>query len=192
MMVLTAAAFDAIARRWSARFATSAVAIATVFLAIHGLSTARSRFAFDVGRAERRYVDVARFVAARTEPSAVAIAVQHSGTLRMYGGRLTLRFDQLDPAWLDRAIAFLEANGRHPVIVVEDGEAALFTQQFGAANRAGRLDWNPIGSLDDGRVKIYDAVNRVSTLAPLAIAGSRRGGWHCDPPAQWPTPIRME
>ena len=48
--------------------------------------------------------------------------VAHSGTVRYYAGRVTLRFDLLDPAWLDRAIAWLEARGHHPYILLEDWE----------------------------------------------------------------------
>jgi hypothetical protein len=35
----------------------------------------------------------------------VILSVQHSGSLRIYADRLTLRFDALDPLWLDRTVA---------------------------------------------------------------------------------------
>jgi hypothetical protein len=184
MMIATAAGVDAMMRRIHPWASAAALGISVVLVGVVGVATAAERSAFDIGRWERRYIDVARFVASQSDSNTVAIALQHSGTLRMYAGRLTLRFDQLDPAWLDRAVAFLEANGRHPIIVLEDGEVDLFRQRFAAASETGRLDWTPIGEFEDGRVRIYDAVKRVTGTQPLAIANaaSRRGGWRCDEP----------
>ena len=196
MMILTAASLDALARLAIRASAVRVVllAAAVALLAANGIRIANARYAFDIGRAERRYIDVARFVTSRTEPEAVMIALQHSGTLRMYAGRLTLRFDQLDPLWLDRAIVFLQARGRHPYIVVEGGERALFAERFGAATETGRLDWRPFGRLAGADVAVYDPLDRVQSGEPLAIgaAASRRTGWRCDPPYVWPTPLRTK
>ena len=51
----------------------------------------------------------------------------HAGSLRYYGGRATMRFDLLDEAWLDRAVGWLQQQGRHPYVLVEDWEMPLFT-----------------------------------------------------------------
>jgi hypothetical protein len=183
LMTLVVAAIFGVATR-VARLPVSAATLGVAMvLAALGVRIAIARDAFDVGRGERRYLDVARFVAGHTEPSSVMIALQHSGTLRMYAGRMTLRFDQLDPAWLDRAIAFLQSSGRHPYIVVEDGERGLFVQRFGAAADAGRLSWPPFAELESGRVAIYDPIERqAGTPLAIAAAASRRTGWRCDPP----------
>lgn len=167
--------------------------IAVVVVAANGLRIAADRSTFELGRGERRYVDVARFVAAHTDPDAVMIALQHSGTLRLYAGRLTLRFDQLDGVWLDRAVAFLNDRGRHPYIVVDGGEADTFRRQFAGAV-IGRLDWRPVAMLDQPRTFVYDAVDRTSTAEPIAIAGaaSRRSGRRCDPPYDLRLPLRTE
>ncbi len=184
MMISAAAGVDAMTRRvhpWA-----SAVALGTsvLLVGVVGVATAVERSAFDIGRWERRYVDVARFVASRSDRNAVAIALQHTGTLRMYAGRLTLRFDQLDPAWLDRAVRFLADSGRRPFIVLEDGEVEMFRQRFGSASSTGRLDWTPIGEFENSRVVVYDAIDRTSDARPLAIANAavRHHGWRCDEP----------
>ena len=192
VMVLTAAAIDAVASRLSRRPAL-VVAAASALLVLNGCRVAAARDAFAVGHAERRYVDVARFMDGHTDAAAVVLALQHSGTLRLYAGRLTLRFDQLDPAWLDRAIAFLDANGRHPYIVLEGDERALFARRF-AGTVAGALDHRPLfAQFDAGQVVVYDALGSTAS-PPLAIAesASRKAGWRCDPPQRWPPPIRLE
>jgi hypothetical protein len=166
------------AGRWAAAAAIAVVAA----LAWNGVRVAAARSTFELGRGERRYVDLARFVASHTDPNAVMISLQHSGSLHLYAGRLTLRFDQLDPLWLDRAVAFLSDRGRHPFIVLEGGEIDMFRRRF-AGTDVGRLDWPPVAALQE-RSFVYDAADRTGSRAPVAIAAaaSRRVGWRCDQP----------
>ena len=191
-MVLTAAAIDALVRRVVTNGATVLTSVIVGVLAINGLRIAVARSAFEIGRGERRYVDVARFVESHTDRRAVIVALQHSGTIRLYAGRLTLRFDQLDPAWLDRAVAFLTASGRHPYVVLQADEEAAFRSRF-ASSAIGRLERAPIAQLNGGQVNIYDAAAS-SDGPPLAIAAvaSRRTGWRCDLPDVWPPPLRID
>jgi hypothetical protein len=191
MMLLTAGAFEAIARRWLGLRSRWAMAVAVALLSWHGLYVARDRSAFLLGRLERRYVDVARFVAAHTEPDAVIFSVQHSGSLRIYADRLTLRFDQLDPLWLDRAVAHLQSIGRRPYYVLDGQEVEAFRARFGAANRSGTLDWPPIALLGD-RLAVYDPIDRRPDTSPLAIGRTR--GTHIlgEAPQSWPPVLRMK
>jgi hypothetical protein len=183
MMLLTALAAAALARRWSGRAHQVVIASLVVLLAWHGVTTADARSAFNLGRGERRYVDVGRFVAAHTDPGAVILSVQHSGSLRLYAGRMTLRFDVLDPVWLDRTVEYLQSIGRRPYFVLDGGEVDAFKARFGAANRSGSLEWPPMATLGS-TIAIYDPLDRKPGASPLAIASTRgaRGGWMCDPP----------
>jgi hypothetical protein len=190
MMLLTAAALESMARRWLRPIYPVAIAAAVLFLAWHGLRTATQRRAFDLSIDERRYVDMARFVAARTEPGAVILSVQHSGSLRLYADRLTLRYDALDPLWLDRVVAHLQASGRRPYFVLDGGEVEAFRRRFGSANSAGRLDWPPVALLR-GAIALYDPIERRPDTAPLAISSTRRARELCDPPQSWPPVLRI-
>jgi hypothetical protein len=182
MMLLTALAVDALAERLAGRANLVVIASLAAMLAWHGVTTAGARSAFDLGRGERRYVDVGRFVAARTDPGAVMISVQHSGSLRLYAGRTTLRFDALDPLWLDRTVEYLQSIGRRPYFVLDGGEVDAFKARFGAANRSGTLDWPPMATLGS-TIAIYDPLDRTPGASPLAIASTRAvRGWICDPP----------
>ncbi len=89
-------------------------------LGIYGLVVTAQRRVFTFDEGERRYATVAQLVAAQTEPDAMILASIHAGSLRYYGGRATLRFDILDPAWLDDGVAWLDDHGRHPYVLVED------------------------------------------------------------------------
>ena len=192
MMVLTAAAIVAVAERLTRAAASVVLVSAALALAIYGVRVAAQRYAFDIARAERRYIDVARFVDSHTDRRAVVLAVQHSGTIRLYAGRLTLRFDQLDPEWLDRAVDFLSGVGRHPYVVLEAGEKGLFTSRF-AGRTASLVGGTPLARLEDADVSVYDALaGTVGEPLAIADAASRKTGWRCDVPPVWPPPRRIE
>jgi hypothetical protein len=188
LMPAAAALLVAATNGWRNRAVPVTVAL---LMAAAELLIARDRSVFDLARGERRYVDVARFVASHTEPDAVLLSVQHSGSLRLYADRLTLRFVVLDPLWLDRTVEHLQATGRHPYFVLDGTELSAFRYRFGDANRAGRLDWQPLATLGS-TVSIYDPIARNAT-PPLAIAQTRGRAWPaCDRPQSWPPVRRMK
>jgi len=191
MMLLTAAAVETLARRWLRSAYPFAIAAAVALFAWHGVRVAVDRSAFDLGRGERRYLDVARFIQGHTDPAAVILSVQHSGSLRMYADRLTLRYDALDPLWLDRAVAYLQSIGRRPYYVLDGGEVDAFKRRFGAANRSGTLDWPPMATLG-GTIAVYDPGNQRPDASPLAIASTRGTHALCDAPQIWPPVLRMK
>jgi len=205
MMLATAAAIDTVVARslgWrnerpgrSMNASAHAIVMASIATLIvwHGVHVAASRGVFDLGRTERSYIDVARFVADHTEPNAVVLSHQHSGSLGFYAGRLTLRFDVLDPVWLDRAFTYLESIGRRPYLVLDGGEVEAFRHRFAGASRAGGLDAPPLAALN-GVVFVYDPLQRGAAGSPLAIASTRgsRALLACDAPHSLPPDRRMK
>lgn len=156
-----------------ARGRAPAVAIVIVVVAagIGGVVIAQARGVLDVGAGERRYVSVARLVDRSTEPDAVILTSQHAGTVWYYAGRETLRFDVLEPAWLDRAVTWLAARGRHPYILVEDWEQPLFEARFKKSNAAGDLSAPPAVAWQSTHVAgwtwLYDPLDRTTpTIQP--------------------------
>ena len=117
--------------------------------------------------------------------------MQHSGSLRLYADRLTLRYDALDPLWLDRVVAYLQAIGRRPYFVLDGAEVDGFRRRFGAGNRLGTLDWPPLATLG-GTIAVYDPIERRAEGSPLAIARTRGTQLLCDPPQIWPPVLRMK
>jgi hypothetical protein len=191
LMLLTAAGTESIVRRFLRPVYSFAITAAVLLCAWHGIRTAVDRSVFDLGRSERRYIDVARFIASHTDPGAVIFSVQHSGSLRLYADRLTLRYDALDPLWLDRAIAHLQAAGRHPYYVLDGAESAAFRDRFGASSHLGTLDWPPMATLG-ATIAVYDPLDRRADASPLAIASTRGTHALCDPPYSWPPVLRMK
>ena len=187
MMLATAAGIAAIASRLAGsadepRRAAIAIAVVVALVSAQHLRFLSAHSVFDLGRTERKYVDVARFVAEHTEPDAVILSHQHSGSLRLYADRLTLRFDILDSGWLDRSLTWLQSGRHHPYLVLDGREVEEFRLRF-AGSRAGALAWPPIAELN-GVVFVYDALGGDPSRSPLAIAATRgsRTVLPCDPP----------
>jgi 4-amino-4-deoxy-L-arabinose transferase-like glycosyltransferase len=135
------------ARGW--RNATVAVFAAT--LPIWGMWTGRS--AFHVRTSEARYVTAAR-IGATLPANAVILANQHSGSLRYYTGRITMRFEWLEPDMYAQALDYLKQLGRPVYIVLDDSERDIFRARYGAVADISWLDRAPL-LLTGDRVYFY-------------------------------------
>jgi hypothetical protein len=121
---------------------------------------------FLIQESQRRYVTTGRFVDRTLPDNAVVLSVIQSGTMRMYGQRQTLRWDQLEAGGLEPAIATLRRHRLEPYLLVEDGEEAAFRARFSGASPLGRLDWPPAYELaSQPIVRIYRPEDRVKHLA---------------------------
>ena len=161
MMTLGTASIAAALYRAAPSAALRALVIGVLgAIGINGVWQAVRRDAFSVATGEAKYIEVAKTVESLTEPDAVIISAQHSGSIRYYGGRLTLRWDVGDPAWLDRTVEWLAAHGHHPYFVLEPQEIGELRTRYGPRNASARLDWTPMVSFRGGAVTMYDGVRR--------------------------------
>ena len=169
----TAAVIAAVSRLAGARSRELQVG-AIVALGLYTALLASRLDVFPRNEGERRYATVAQLVQQATEPSSVILASIHTGPVRYYAGRDTMRFDLLDEAWLDRAVAWLTAQGRHPYFLIEDWERPIFERRFGAMNSLGRLALSPVLAYRaygiPGTVYLFDPANpSPNTLEPAPI-----------------------
>ncbi len=135
-----------------------------LLVAFTGWRIAIDRGIFGIQRAESRYERVAAAVRRLTPSNAAIICLQHSGTLRYYASRVTLRYDILAPGWLDRAVKDLADAGYRPYILLEDWEVGRFRARFADRSPLGHLDWSPIVRLWPGpAVFLYDAEGEPSS-----------------------------
>src|SRR5207245_9620869 len=122
-------------------------------------------YAIDAGvlpalAADTGYPAAAYYVAAATAPAALVVAVQHSGTVRYYSGRATVRYDWLDRRGLDDAISAMRAMNRGPLLVLDDWEESQFRARF-AGQRWGALDWPArVEFASQPAVRVYDPFDR--------------------------------
>jgi len=158
----------AIATRLSPAHGRAGAMLACALLVGWYLDVAQRRHAMDLRALEARFRVTGEY--SRALPAnAIVLAVQHSGSVRFYGGRPTLAWDGIEPAALDGVLSWLRDRGFTPLIVLEDAEEQRFRERFGS-QRQGQLDWPPSTEIHARvRVRVYDPSQRQPYLAGRTI-----------------------
>jgi hypothetical protein len=104
-------------------------------------------------------------VARRLPQEAAVLSMQHSGSVRYYSGRATIRFDRIQPAKLDTTLTTLATSGYRPFILLEPWEVADFQKRFTGFSALAGLDWPPMALLRDSDIRIYDPADQPAFLA---------------------------
>jgi hypothetical protein len=160
LIVLTVAAIARAASRIN-RGAPTALVLGVTLVAVGPwwVSVAYSRHAFDLRDWEHHFVEAGRFAADKLPANAAVLTVKHSGSVYYYSQKPTLAWDTLDPASLDRTLAFLREHDLVPMLMIDTEEEAAFREKFSASSAIGRLDWPPIARVTR-TVHVYDPADR--------------------------------
>jgi hypothetical protein len=192
VMLGFAAVSLAIAR--SGRLGALAVAAVLIWLGARHVRFAREHGAFDLWKSERRYASVGRLVDASTEPDSVIFAMQHSGSLRHYAGRMTARFDAFDREWLDRVVTWMAERGTRAYLVLDDWEEGRFRARFEGQQTIARLGAPLVVYHGTGTVRLYDLTRPRDAASPVTAFSETWGGPRCPPRASrspgFPEPLR--
>jgi 4-amino-4-deoxy-L-arabinose transferase-like glycosyltransferase len=174
MLVLTTAVCVRLVSAAPGAVRAPLIAAGLALLATHYVALANARSAFDLRRLESRYVAAGAFASGQLPGNAVLLSVQQSGTLRLYGGRTTVRFDRLDPNGLDAALEDLHRSGYSPYFALEAWEEAQFRERFARSSPLGLLDWPPMAEVGRPvKVRFYDPRDRRRFLAGEPVATRR-------------------
>jgi hypothetical protein len=114
--------------------------------------SAAAHGAFEIRRQEQKYPRAGAFVRDRLPATAFVLALQHSGSIRYYAGRPTLRWDLLAADSLDETLGILRAQGMEPFLVVDAGEDDDFRRRFDRAGQHAARALVPLAVLGDARV----------------------------------------
>jgi len=156
-----------------------------VVLGAHTFETGRARGAFSLWHADRLHVAAANATQALTPENSVVIAGLHSGSVRYYGGRVTMYVDFLDPAWLDRAVAWMAERGVQSYALLASEEIGRFKARFQAEAATGRLDDPPVFRDPESGVALYALTGpRNTDTQTLSVQTERL---RCVPPVTAPT-----
>lgn len=139
MLATAAAAFGALAPTAGRRRAPAFAAMALV-LAVWGVW--HGRYAFRAQGDEARYRAAARMAATLPEDT-LFLSNVHSGSLRYYAKRLTLRYDWLAPDVYSEALEKLRASGRPLFVVLDESEREAFRARYGSVADLSWLDEPP-------------------------------------------------
>jgi hypothetical protein len=172
LLVLMASGLVAIGRRlprpWD-RVGVAAVAI--------GLILMTTRFNYGQGMfgslkaGERRYADIGTYLRDALPANAIVLSVQHSGSVRYYGGRMTVRWDLIPRDWTPRTPVELERLGMHPYMVIEDWEMPQMRAWFGLAPDA-PSPWPLVARMREPvGVSVLDMASQpAAQIVPAALA----------------------
>jgi hypothetical protein len=168
-----AAVAAALFRPESARL-QRAVLIGVVILSVIQVRFADAQGVFGIARSEHRNVVIAQMHRQLSEPNSVTIAMIHSGSIRYYGGRMTLNWAHLEGAWLDRALDWLRDRGVHTYLVIEDWELPEFRQRFAGSRVLAALGSPPVATfVDPGTAMIFDlSAPPTPALRPTLVSGT--------------------
>ena len=119
----------------------AAVTALAATLAIWGVWVGRP--AFHVRADEARYVAAGR-IGAGLPDNAVILSNQHSGSLRYYGGRITMRFEWLDPDMYVPVLEYFDRLSRPVYVVLDDWEREIFRSRYAAVSDLSWLDRPPL------------------------------------------------
>ena len=114
------------------------VAAAVMVCAFTAVAVAQSELllrrssVWDVASMEARYPLAGDWVSVNTPPNAVVLANQHSGSLRWYGKRQTLRWDFIAAEDLAKTVREIESHGAIVYVALEGGESDMFDARFGS------------------------------------------------------------
>jgi hypothetical protein len=141
LMLALAASVFVLAAPGRPRWQMASVTALALMLAIRGVWVGRS--AFHVRADEARYVAAGR-IGAGLPDNAVILSNQHSGSLRYYAGRITMRFEWLDPDMYVPALEYFERLSRPVYVVLDDWEREIFRSRYGAVSDLSWLDRPPL------------------------------------------------
>jgi hypothetical protein len=126
----------------------------TIAIGVGGASLwyAERHGAFDIRIQERKYPLAGEYVRTTGPVNSFVLAAQHSGSIRYYANRPTLRWDLLSPTRLDEVLATFRAQGYEPILVVDVGEYAAFRERFEATGQRAVQQLTPLAVLGDTRI----------------------------------------
>jgi hypothetical protein len=164
LIVLTSIVVTRVGRRVAGDRTAPLLALVVVGVGAFWMHVARERSAFDLIHLERHFVDAGTFVAQRLADRTAILTVRHSGSVHYYSHRPTVSWDTLEPDALDTALAFLQAQGLRPMLLLDTAEEPVFRARFERASPIGHLDWPPLASV--GRtIRVYDPSDRARYFA---------------------------
>jgi 4-amino-4-deoxy-L-arabinose transferase-like glycosyltransferase len=166
MFILAADVVARVAARLGGQWKTAALASFATIMVAFGAYQAHQRFAFAIRAGEKKYEDVGKHVATTLPGNAVVYAMQHSGSIRYYSGRLTLRHDRLSPGWLDFSVEHLRKLGYEPFFVLDDWEVEDFLKKFPGQKYAALVEKEPPNAACTHTTYLYRVVEQWSTRVP--------------------------
>jgi hypothetical protein len=158
LMVLAVAGVQGVLERFRVRHAFAIVLVLVGTVALRNLREAQVKGVFTNHSSVERFRIVPERLREELPPDAVFVTRVYSGSIVYVAKRPILRWDVLDAAWIDRALAHLRGEGLQPYVVLEaPEEERLFREKFSGSDVVRRLA---------APVLTYRGVETVNVYAP--------------------------
>ena len=164
----------AFTEEWALRAGGAAVALFTGATLAVSLPTHAFEEALASGHGEARLAAIGHYVDRHLPANAMVLSAQHSGLIRYYADRTTLRYDRLQSKWLDPALATLRERGFVPYAVLDAWEVPRFKQRFAGQRSLEALNGPPLATTPTRDAVIYAMDPRETASMPALIAPVER------------------
>jgi hypothetical protein len=156
LLVLAAIGCQLTLARVDARYRRIILCVLVASIALMQINYAIDKTVHRLCSNESTHVSVGDYVRRNLPANAVILGLQYSGSVRMYGQRLTMRYDTLSPNWWPRAADVLTSLGLRPYVVLADFEEVTFRRKFQLSD-AEDAPGSVIAEIAaPARVKVYD------------------------------------
>jgi hypothetical protein len=146
-----------LAYRCAGRLGRPVVIASVIALAVFQLHFAIDREAFGSRDGRRRFVAVARLVRRVTDRHSVIVSGDHSGSIRYYGGRMTMNFSRINDHSLDEVVGWLKQRGIRTYLAVEDWEVPEIRERFSGDECIRALDGSAVAIHEvPGLMRLFD------------------------------------
>jgi hypothetical protein len=108
---------------------STGVAAFVVAMTIHTTAFGRTQGVFTPW-GELRYETAGRYINDHTPPRAAFFTMLHSGSVRHYSGRLTIRYDWIEPDRFEALVTHLHQRGYATFLLIDDAEEDQFRRRF--------------------------------------------------------------
>jgi hypothetical protein len=150
MLLLALIAALALVDRLPLWIRPSVVAVCVVAMAFALVDGSRRLSVFTSSAIEKKYPLAGAYVRQTLPTEAYVLARQHSGSVRFYAGRPTIRWDVLGGDQLDFVVDRLRAIGAAVYLVADDDEMTPFASHFAGQASITRL--RPLAVFGQARV----------------------------------------
>lgn len=128
---------------------------------------AESLGVLNAGHDEYRYVAVGQYVQRALPANAIILTRQHSGSIRYYSGRPTIRWDFFPEGRFPWVIPKLQELGYRPYILLERWEERQFLERFGDRGPLGRLEMRVVAEMRNPMgIRLYDPLPSLPGAGP--------------------------
>lgn len=154
--MLMAAGAAAVVDRLPHGFRHVGLAVIVAAATVHVTGFGRTNQVFDIAE-DVRYQSVARYLNDHTPPRSAFLTMLHSGSVRYYTDRLTIRHDWIPPERFDATVAHLRQRGFVPFLLLDEAEEAEFRRRFADTPMVKSL---PAPDVQLARVSLYRLSDR--------------------------------